>query len=84
VFVGVRVAWVKAFELEKVMRVITKEAIGALSLAGEYLCVGHNLPVRGLRAVDLETTIETLCDLAVRCLGEAEAPTSDAFSHLVD
>lgn len=84
VFVGVRLAMVHAFDLEALMRVVVEAPIGALSLAGDYLCVGHNLPVRGLRVVDLDATIDTLCDLAARCLAAAEPPKGDAFAYLVD
>ncbi len=86
VFVGVRVAASSQFDFATLMPEIPRGPVGALSLAHEYVCVSHNLPIRGLRPADLRLVIDELCELAKYCQSRAAAPASAgaAFAHLID
>lgn len=86
VFIGVRVAAASRFDLRALMREVPRGSIGGLSLAHDYVCVSHNLPIRGLRADDLRFTLDELCELAKYCVSRAASTAiADAtFAHLAD
>lgn len=44
----------------------TLNPVGALVLMGDYLCVNHSMPLRGLRASHVHWTLHALCETALR------------------
>lgn len=86
VYAAVRVAPATGVDLDALLRAADWGPIGAISLAKDHICVGINLPVRGLRSDHLDWTIEALCAAAVRCRELAEPALQDLslFAHLVD
>lgn len=86
VFVGVRIQPASRFDLVALMNDKPDGPIGALSLARDYLCLGHNLPIRGLTSETLQQTLEQLCEAAlwVRSRETPEPEDHVPFAYLAD
>jgi hypothetical protein len=60
----------------------TLHTVGALCLVGDYLCVDHNLPLRGLRPSQLRRAMHALCDSARAFAKQLTAPTAQGVGYL--
>lgn len=60
----------------------TLHPVGALCLVGDYLCVNHNLPLRGLRPSQLQRALHALCDSAAAFAKLLSAPTTRSVGYL--
>lgn len=82
VYIGVRAVPANSVDLEQIMPEVSRGAIGALSLARDYLCTSHNMPIHDLRADDLTVIIDTLCDLTAYCRAQVRSPDLTALDYL--
>ena len=87
VYLGSRIGHAVGVDLDQLLRRPRPGAIGALCLARDHLCVGHNLPVRSLTTEDVDRVLAGLAAATRAYLPwldhRADADLS-SFSHLVD
>ena len=87
IYLGCRLAPSPGLDLGGLIRRPRPGPVGTLSLALEYLCVGHNLPLRGLRPEHVDWTLDAVSAATIyyeAFLGERTARDLSALSHLID
>lgn len=86
VMAAIRIKPAERFDLEALMEEIPRGPVGALSIAGDYLCATHNLPLRGLTSDHIDWTLAELCAVAKLCIERAKPRPKDgaAFSYLAE